>query len=144
MVAYNRVNIFSYANSQVLAQYTGDYSTGTKYFYLHDRLGSVRQVIETDGDVVCRYTYNPYGELFDTPTMGAGLDETEETIDNPFTFTGQWYDSEINQYCLRARMYDPKIGRFTSRDPVLGDFKEPLTLHKYLYCINDPINRIDP
>jgi hypothetical protein len=33
--------------------------------------------------------------------------------------------------------------RFTSRDPVKGKQKEPLTLHKYLYCLNDPINRVD-
>ena len=41
-------------------------------------------------------------------------------------------------------LYVPHLGQFTSRDPVAGKFKEPLTLHRYLYCINDPINRIDP
>jgi len=59
-------------------------------------------------------------------------------------FTGQYYDSEIDEYYLRARQYDPYISRFTSRDPVLGEFEEPLTLHKYLYCTNDPINKVDP
>lgn len=34
--------------------------------------------------------------------------------------------------------------RFTGRDPINGNNQEPLTLHKYLYCLNDPINRIDP
>ena len=41
-------------------------------------------------------------------------------------------------------MYDAHLGRFTSRDPVQGKLQRPLTLHKYLYCGNDPINRIDP
>jgi hypothetical protein len=41
-------------------------------------------------------------------------------------------------------MYDPQMMRFTSRDPVKGEYKEPLTLHKYLYCLNEPINRADP
>jgi len=59
-------------------------------------------------------------------------------------FTGQWFDDEISQYYLRARMYDPALMRFTSRDPVRGKFKNPLTLHVYLYCLNDPINRTDP
>ncbi len=31
---------------------------------LHDRLGSVRQVIDSSGDVENRYTYDPLGELF--------------------------------------------------------------------------------
>jgi hypothetical protein len=34
--------------------------------------------------------------------------------------------------------------RFTGRDPVDGDYEEPLSLHKYLYCENDPIDWIDP
>jgi hypothetical protein len=33
--------------------------------------------------------------------------------------------------------------RFTSRDPVRGEQNESLTLHRYLYCGNDAINKID-
>jgi RHS repeat-associated protein len=44
-------------------------------------------------------------------------------------FTGQYYDTEIDQYYLRARQYDPHIARFTTRDPVFGKFQEILTLH---------------
>ncbi len=40
-------------------------------------------------------------------------------------------------------MYDPTMMRFTTRDPAEGTFAEPLTLHKYLYCLNDPANRVD-
>ena len=126
---------YIYANGQVLAQHDGDY-TDDIYFYLHDRLGSVRQVIAPNGDVKNRYTYQPFGLVHSA--------ETEEDVNNPFGFTGQWFDDEIDQYYLRARMYDPHIGRFTSRDPVKGKFKEPMTLHKYLYCINDPVNSADP
>jgi hypothetical protein len=41
-------------------------------------------------------------------------------------------------------MYDTQLGRFTTRDPVEGIYAYPQTLHKYLYCINDPINLTDP
>ena len=105
---------------------------------LHDRLGSVRQIIDTSGNVKNRYTYRPFGESYDDEG------EVEETITNPFKFTGQYFDSEIDEYYLRARQYDPHIGRFTSRDSVFGKFKEPMTLHVYLYCLNDPVNRTDP
>ena len=81
------------------------------------------------------YTYTPFGQFYGTP---------DETVDNPFKFTGQWYDAEIAQYYLRARQYDPTMMRFTSQDPVRGDRQEPLTLHRYLYCVNDPIDRVDP
>ena len=33
--------------------------------------------------------------------------------------------------------------RFTAIDPVKGKQKMPLTLHRFLYCANEPINRID-
>lgn len=124
---------YVYANGEVMMQHNGNH-TADKYFYLHDRLGSVRQIINTDGSIVRYYTYKPFGEVI----------ESGGSFDNPFMFTGQWYDPEINQYYLRARQYDPVLFRFTNRDPIFGKFEEPMTLHKYLYCINDPINRIDP
>jgi len=126
---------YIYANSQIVAQHDGSHSA-PRYFYLHDRLGSVRQIIDNQGLVKNTYTYEPFGELYAT--------ETTENVSNPFKFTGQYFDSEIDEYYLRARQYDPHIYRFTSRDPAFANFLEPLTLHKYLYCINDPINRIDP
>lgn len=57
--------------------------------------GSVRQIINTSGGVVRQYTYNPFGETFST--------EVEGTLSNPFMFTGQYFDSEINEYYLSAR-----------------------------------------
>jgi len=124
---------YYYASPQVIARID---SSGNKYFYLHDRLGSVRMVVGSNGKPENTYTYNPFGKDFAT--------EVNENIDNPFKFTGQWYDSEIAQYYLRARMYDPQLMRFSSRDPVKGKQQLPMTLHKYIYCLNNPINDTDP
>ena len=123
-------------NGQIIAQHDGDYEA-KRYFYLRERLGSVRQVIDMYGSVERNYTYSPFGQLLESGTA-------EGAPSNPFMFTGQWYDDEISQYFLRARMYDPVLMRFTARDPVRGKFTEPMTLHVYLYCLNDPINHIDP
>ncbi len=135
---------YYYADAQILArrEHTdpNDPEVFDSYWYVHDRLGSVRMVVEYDGtnEVVKTansYTYTPFGQFYNA---------ADESVANPFKFTGQWYDEEIDQYHLRARMYDPIMMRFTGRDPVRGDRNEPLTLHKYLYCVNDPVNRIDP
>ncbi len=108
-----------------------------RYFYLSDRLGSVRLILDATAAVQNRYTYKPFGKQHPT--------ETEETItSNPWQFTGQYYDKEIKQYHLRARQYDPHITRFTTKDPITGRFTEPLTLHAYLYCANEPVSRTDP
>jgi len=123
---------YIYANSQIIAQHDGDHTAG-RYFYMHDRLGSVRQIINTSAGVVKYYTYEPFGETI----------EHGGTFDNPFQFTGQFFDSEIDEYYLRARQYNPHINRFTTRDPLFGKCREPLTLHVYLYCLNDPVNNTD-
>lgn len=47
-------------------------------------------------------------------------------------------------YFLRARYYDPKTGRFISRDPVKGPLAQPQTLNPYSYAINNPIIYSDP
>lgn len=63
------------------------------------------------------YTYSPFGSAYaDEPPL--------ETVANPWQFTGQYRDAEINQYYLRARQYDPTMMRFTSRNSVCGEYIE--------------------
>ncbi len=45
---------------------------------------------------------------------------------------------------LRARCYDPAIGRFLSEDPFPGYAGFPQTQHPYVYVGNNPINLTDP
>jgi len=133
---------YIYAGAQILAQRehtnAADPTVYDEYFYVHDRLGSVRMVVEYDDtagtvDTANSYTYTPYGQFY----------ESAEMVANPWLFTGQWYDEEIAQYYLRARQYDPAMMRFTSRDLAEGKFEEPMSLHQYLYCANEPISRVD-
>ncbi len=43
-----------------------------------------------------------------------------------------------------VRWYDPAVGRFLQPDPWLGSVYAPLTLNAYAYCVNDPVNAVDP
>lgn len=126
------------ADGQTLVRYgaganpgSGRMWTAQKYYYLHDRLGSVRGVVDDTGELVIPVIYDPYGNaLIGWPGR--------------FGFAGYLWDETAGQYYCHARWYDPQMMRFTARDPVKGNFREPMTLHKYLYCLNDPLNRIDP
>lgn len=53
-------------------------------------------------------------------------------------------DPESSLYFLRARYYDPKVGRFISRDPVSGVLTNPQTQNPYVYALNNPVNNSDP
>lgn len=46
-------------------------------------------------------------------------------------------------YYLRARYYDPEIGRFITADSNWGKAADPLSLNLYTYCNNDPIQYAD-
>ncbi len=65
------------------------------------------------------------------------------TTANEFTFAGEQTDPTGLQY-LRARYYDPSIGRFWTRDPLGGAPSESQSWNPYVYVLNDPINLVDP
>ena len=49
-------------------------------------------------------------------------------------------DEENGLYYMRARYYDPEVGRFTAKDPLLfagGD------IYLYGYVLNNPVNWVD-
>lgn len=128
------LNRFVHANEEILMQY--DNSANERYYYLNDRLGSVRLVVDDTGSVVNSYTYDPWGNSFDS--------ETSEGISNSFRFADYFWDNDMGMYYCIARYYDPELARFTARDPVNGKYEEPMTLHKYLYCLNNPVDNVDP
>ena len=96
---------------------------------------SVRQVIDANAAVTHYYTYDPWGNA---------LEEAGDIFYNPYRFAGYYRDIAADSYYCVNRSYYPNVGRFTSRDPVPCRFLDPMTMHKYLYCKNDPVNRIDP
>ena len=80
------------------------------------------------------YEYTPWGEI---------RNETE-TVDNPIKYAGEYYDDELDMIYLRARYYNPQIGRFTSLDIEEGEIARPLDMNRYVYCRNNPIRYLDP
>ena len=51
---------------------------------------------------------------------------------------------ETGTYYLRARYYDPRVGRFKTADSYLGNMADPLSINLYTYCVNNPIKYRDP
>ena len=67
------------------------------------------------------------------------LKNSMEEFHNRILYTGQQYDQTSGQYYLRARFYNPVIGRFVQEDVYRGD-----GLNLYAYCKNNPVVYYDP
>jgi RHS repeat-associated protein len=120
--------------SQIISQEKG----GTNSYLMADGHGSTRFLTDTNGVISDRYSYDAYG---------VALDFTFGTLNPPRTailYSGERFDSDLQQYYLRARYYNPTVGRFGAQDQQDGTPNDPLSLHKYAYCQNNPVNGRDP
>ncbi|MCP4603808.1 MAG: RHS repeat-associated core domain-containing protein, partial [Proteobacteria bacterium] len=66
-----------------------------------------------------------------------------------YRYTGEQFDEETGLYYLRARYYDPGVGRFVTQDNCSGGLgcvnpKRPLSLNKYMYAEGNPMLYVDP
>ncbi len=109
-------------------------STWTPSFYGYDGHGSVRFLTGSAGTTTDSYWYDAFG----MPITTSG------TTPNNYLYSGEQYDSALGMYYLRARYYSPPTGRFWVMDPYSGRIHRPVTLHKYTYTQNNPINATDP
>src|SRR5262249_22670432 len=115
--------------------------SSTHYFHF-DGLGSTACLSDGSATVTDSYLYKAFGSIL--ASSGATT--------NPFRFVGRegyYRDGDLETYWLRARMYDPVIGRFLSRDPLgtlLGRWlqRDPIEFgsrenNLYLMVRNNPV-----
>ena len=101
-----------------------------KGFIVYD----VVQTVDAAGNTQNQYEYDIWGN----PVL------TIEASENAIRYAGEFLDSETGLYYLRARFYDPYLGRFTTEDSYWGEDENPLSLNLYTYCANDPVRYVDP
>lgn len=112
---------------------SGNVKTDYQY-YTQNAHGDVVNLTDSTGAITKSYKYDAFG-------VEQNVDDAD---DNAFRYCGEYYDSESGTIYLRARYYDPTIGRFISRDSVTGENTDPLSLNLYTYCHNNPILGVDP
>ncbi|OGX05215.1 MAG: hypothetical protein A3G87_06350 [Omnitrophica bacterium RIFCSPLOWO2_12_FULL_50_11] len=102
------------------------------FSYHYDGTGNTIAITDHARNIQNTYAYTPFG-----------ITTENESFHQPFTFSGEYgVTQEPNGlYYMRARYYDPVIGRFISEDPIGfagGD------VNLFAYVGNNPINFIDP
>ncbi|WP_368656643.1 RHS repeat-associated core domain-containing protein [Brevibacillus dissolubilis] len=103
-------------------------------FYYSNSHGDIVAIKDKSGNTLNEYSYN----------IWRNISSSQETMSNPFKYSGEMYDSETKFYYLRARYYDPSLGRFITEDTVKGQVDNPHSLNLYTYGWNNPLKFNDP
>lgn len=119
----------SYVGPGVISEISG----ATQTIYHPDGIGSTRAVSNSSEAVQEADIYDAYGNA-----------QTGFASNSKFAYAGQYryYNdgAETGLQYLKARYYDPAIGRFISRDPI--GFRGGMNL--YVYCKDNPVSYVDP
>ena len=112
------------------AMVTGPTSVTAVRYFAQDDFGNVQGQFADSVNATEKVSYGEWG----LPTVSG------ETTPNRLTWKGLSYDPDVGLTYVRARWYDPNIGRFVSEDP-LG---LQAGINPYVFANNDPINGADP
>jgi RHS repeat-associated protein len=107
---------------------------GTVSYYGYDGNGNVRYLTSTGATITDTYLYDAFG---------VELSVTGSTV-NEFRYLGERQIPETGLFYLRARYMSTGTGRFWTRDTFEGRKTDPLSLHRYLYAHDNPVNMMDP
>lgn len=124
----NVVNYYVYGIGGLSFQQNAN---GETNMYVCDYRGNVVMGVGTGygNPIKYKYQYDEFGNILQMQCEGT----------NPFCFMGRYgcVTDTTDLVYVRARYYDPTIGRFLSEDPVWST-------NLYPYADNNPINMVDP
>ncbi|MBI3773082.1 MAG: RHS repeat-associated core domain-containing protein [Gammaproteobacteria bacterium] len=120
-----------YGDHEPLAEEIGGAS---QYLLPGGSTGNITHALSSSAAVINEYRYDAFGSR----TLVSGNTTTRHG------YTGEEYDANTGLLYLRARYYDPQLGRFISVDPFLGRMAEPATQNRYVYVMNNPLSFVDP
>jgi RHS repeat-associated protein len=132
---------YVYGPSGVL--YEVDKASGRPYVLHTDAQDSVRVITDRLANAVETYSNDAYGN----PLITLSASAPNNVASQPLQYTAEPRDPETGGLYLRARIYDPTIGRFAQHDP-LGvtscNLHSPMKLSRYGYVEANPVVLADP
>ncbi len=100
-------------------------------YYHADGNGNITAMVNTNGIVVARYNYDPYGNMLG---MSGPLAEA-----NTYRFSSKEWNGNAGLYYYGFRFYEPNVQRWLNRDPI----EEKGGINLFGFTFGDPINAVD-
>ena len=97
---------------------------GTWFTYGYDLTKNICEVFGPAGYIRTAYAYAPFG----------AVSTSDNSVVQPFQWSSEYYDSELDLVYYNFRHYSPSLGRFLSRDPI----EEQGGLNLYMFVGNQP------
>lgn len=117
------------------------------YYVSTDHLGGTSVITDASGNVVVNESFDVFGQRRNgvtwsgVPTVG---DMTQIATSTRRGFTSHEHLDNLKLIHMNGRVFDPKIGRFTSADPFVQDPFDGQSLNRYSYVFNNPLKYTDP
>ena len=112
-------------------------------YYTTDANMNVTALLDTGGDAVERYVYNPYGEvtIYDDDWSDT---RSASSYDNAILYCGYYHDWETGLYHVRHRVYHAQMGRWLQRDRI--GYVDGMGLYEYVHsaplALGDPLGLV--
>ena len=132
-----KTDVVSYQYDNEMNIYSFVVNNKDTYFYEKNALGDIVGVY-CNGEKIADYQYDEAGNIH----INSGDERSKKY--NLLYYRGYMYDLESNLYYLQSRYYSPEWGRFINADIYADTGTGLLGTNMFLYCDNDPINKIDP
>ena len=100
---------------------------------LADVTGAVRTTVDADENPIGEFTFDSFGNQISTDGNAP-----------EFAVHGEEFDAVTGLTYMRARYYDPEIGRFLARDALPASLLNPSTNNAYTFVENNPLVKFDP
>ena len=106
----NNILVWIYDND---GKYIGFTYNGVEYYYVYNLQGDVEALADSNGTIIARYTYDPWGKI--VAITDAALNDISTNAShianiNPIRYRGYYYDTETGFYYVSSRYYDLSTG----------------------------------
>ena len=107
----------------------GFIENGENYHFLKDHLGTIHEIIDSNGNIVWQGDYGSFGVL----------SSLTNSIENNLRLPGQYEDVETGLFYNYFRDYDPELGRYIQSDPIGLEGG----MNTYIYATANPLSVVD-